>query len=123
MMLENHLRHVKPSEFNRSVIWAGRIGLLLLLLVAILVFLPFAAQQVQGASVGSSFTGSNQLYNTFSGYRYEPYARAKLSMHMAIVNKQSPLKSTLRPILSNQLEAVAPTVEKRNWHASYSKSE
>lgn len=66
MMLENHLRHIKPFEFNRSVIWAGRIGLLLLLLVASLFYLPFVVGQMHSASVDSILLQSNQLTELYS---------------------------------------------------------
>ncbi|MFN8444064.1 MAG: hypothetical protein U0175_25000 [Caldilineaceae bacterium] len=115
MMLENHLRHVKPSEFNSSVIWAGRIGLLLLMLVAILVFVPFAAEQVQGASVGSNLTGSGQLYSTGSGYKAETQGGVTLSMHIAIANRQSSVVFAPRAIPADELGIAPLTLKESNW--------
>lgn len=47
MMIENHLRHIKPLEFNRSVIWASRAALILLILVAIVAIIPILTGRVQ----------------------------------------------------------------------------
>lgn len=80
MMLENHLRHIKPFEFNRSVIWAGRIGLLLLLLVASLFYLPFAVGQMQSASVDSTLLQSNQLAELYSSGNLSAVETANLKL-------------------------------------------
>lgn len=115
MMLENHLRHVKPSEFNRSVIWAGRIGLLLLTLVAILVFVPFAAEQVQGASDSSDLTQSSLLHGTGSGNRPGTHAGVTLSMQMVSANRQSPIVFAPRAVPANEEGTTPLTLKESRW--------
>lgn len=74
MMLENHLRHIKPTEFKRSVIWASRIGLFLLLIVTIVATIPFVAHQVKRSTVESTLRGRKQTVSqpkSFATHTFE----------------------------------------------------
>lgn len=91
MMLENHLRHIKPTEFKRSVIWASRIGLFLLLIVTIVATIPFVAQQVKRGSVESTLRERKQTMSqpkSFAIHKFEFIQESDNLITLPIADRQ-----------------------------------